>query len=87
MFKILIPAVCARGLLAVAARSRSADARWEDAVQAAPVMSWSLQHEGDLASRGRMAVLGDAGSFQLMATADERRAVGDFLSYCSMGRA
>jgi len=32
-------------------------------------------------------VRGDAGLFRLMAMAEERRAVDDFLSYCSVGRA
>lgn len=39
-----------------------------------------------LALRGRMAVRGDAGLFQLSATVQERRAVADFLAYCSAGR-
>ena len=159
MFKILIPAVAALGLIAFAAQSQSADVTSENAVQAAPGMSWSLHHEGNLAkltygvansdqlalmvscepgdrtaavygdvqpeaalltqaslgpqtfdplsggeadesrisltdpalrglaSRGQMAVRGDAGVFQLTADAEERRAVGDFLAYCSVGRA
>lgn len=39
-----------------------------------------------LAERGRTAVVGDAGRFQLTASAEERRLVGDFLAYCTPGR-
>jgi hypothetical protein len=152
MFKVLIPAVAALGLIAVAAQSQGAVSE-SSALNAAPVMSWSVHHEGalaklaygvpnsdqlalmvtcqpgdrtavvygdvqpesarlmqagydplsggdaeetrialrdpaltGLAERGRMAVRGDAGVFQLAATREERRVVGDFLAYCSPGR-
>jgi hypothetical protein len=39
-----------------------------------------------LAERGRIAVVADAGEFQIAASREERRAVGDFLAYCSSGR-
>jgi hypothetical protein len=42
---------------------------------------------GALARTGRMTVVGDAGRFQLAATGDERRVIGEFLAYCSPGRA
>ncbi len=153
MFKVLVPAVAALGLVAFAAQSRVSAA---DQDADAAVMVWSVHHEGalaklayglpysdqlalmvtcmpgdqtavvygdvqiegarlmqanwtvdplsggdaeetqvslsdpafeGLASRGRMAVVGDAGRFQLTASRDERRVIGDFLSYCSPGRA
>ncbi len=155
MFKVLVPAVAALGLVAFAAQSRTA-APEAEAVANQPVMSWSVHHEGalaklaygvansdqlalmvtcapgdnsavvygdvqiegarltqaslqidplsggeaeevripvndpslaGLASRGRMTVVGDAGRFQLAASTQERRLVGDFLSYCASGRA
>lgn len=158
MFKVLLPAVAALGLIAVVAHSQGAVAAdGEDAPN--PVMTWSVHHEGalaklaygvphsdqlalmvscqpgdrtavvygdvrpdtaqpvrtsagpapldplsggeaeettiavgdpilrGLASRGRMDVRGDAGVFEITADRDERRIVGDFLAYCSMGRA
>lgn len=159
MFKILIPAVAALGLIAFAAQSQGADVNGVEASRSTPVMSWSVHHEGalaklaygvansdqlalmvscqpgdatavvygdvqpeaagliqaslpsqavdplsggeadetrislndpaltGLASGGRMTVRGDAGLFQLAASQDERRMVGDFLAYCSAGRA
>ena len=157
MFKVLIPAVAALGLVAFAAQSRDvAPEAATEGVAAAPVMSWSVHHEGalaklaygvansdqlalmvtcmpgdrtaavygdvqiegarltrasyevdplsggdaeetliplndasltGLAQNGRMAVIGDAGRFQLAATGEERRQVRDFLAYCSPGRA
>lgn len=49
MFKILIPAAASLGLIAFAAQSQSADVAANADVQAAPVMSWSVHHEGALA--------------------------------------
>lgn len=50
MFKILIPAVAALGLVAFAAQSRDvAPEMAAEGVMAAPVMSWSVHHEGALA--------------------------------------
>lgn len=155
MFKVLVPAVAALGLVAFAAQSRT-DAFGVEGRTSAPVMGWSLHHEGalaklaygvadsdqlalmasclpgettvalygdvqiegarpaattvsydplsggdaeetriavsdpslrGLAERGRMTVVGDAGPFQLTATPHDRRLVGDFLAYCSAGRA
>jgi hypothetical protein len=40
-----------------------------------------------LARAGRMPVRGDAGTFELTATAAEQRAVGQFLAYCGVDRA
>lgn len=40
-----------------------------------------------LASDGRLAVNGDAGAFEIRASASERRAVDAFLDYCGTGRA
>jgi hypothetical protein len=37
-----------------------------------------------LAERGRLAVEGDAGRFELRADADERRLVGQFFAYCGI---
>ncbi|MBU1347266.1 MAG: hypothetical protein KKA16_09985 [Alphaproteobacteria bacterium] len=154
MFKILVPAVAALGLVAFAAQSR--DTAPEADMAAAPVMGWSVHHEGalaklaygvansdqlalmvscmpgdataavygdvriegarmmqaslsidplsggeaeetripvnapaltGLAERGRMTVEGDAGLFQIAASREERRVVGDFLAYCAPGRA
>lgn len=157
MFKVLIPAAAALGLVAFAAQSQGSVPEAGSAL-AAPVMGWSLHHEGSLAklaygvansdqlalmvscapgdrtaavygdvqpqgvtmveaslrsvpfdplsggeaedtriglddpglkalaTRGRMAVRGDAGVFQLAATPQERRLIGDFLSYCAAGR-
>ncbi|WP_396592668.1 hypothetical protein [Brevundimonas sp. R86498] len=48
MFRILIPAVAALGLVALAARPGPADADPMIAVHT-PVMSWSVHHEGALA--------------------------------------
>lgn len=155
MFKVLVPAVAALGLVAFAAQSRDA-APATDGGSAMPVMEWSVHHEGALAKlaygvansdhlalmvtcmpgdatadvygdvqiegarltsasmtmdplsggdadevripvndpalaglarNGRMTVIGDAGRFQLAASREERRLVGDFLAYCSPGRA
>jgi hypothetical protein len=158
MFKVLIPAAAALGLVAFSARSQGGVPE-VGAFAAAPAMAWSVHHEGALAklaygvadsdqltlmvscepgdrtatiygdvhpeaarpmltnlqsvpldplsggeahetqiglndpaltalaTRGRMAVRGDAGVFQLAATPEERRLVGDFLSYCSAGLA
>jgi len=156
MFKLLIPAAAALGLVAFAAQSQEVVTGGET-LQAAPVMGWSVHHEGalaklafgvansdqlalmvtcqpgdktavvygdvqpeaarlvqaslsraidplsdgdadearislddpalqGLASRGRMAVRGDAGVFQLAASPQERRIIGDFLAYCSSDR-
>jgi hypothetical protein len=49
MFKILIPAAAALGLIAFAARSQGADVTAGSTVRAAPVMGWSLHHEGTVA--------------------------------------
>ncbi len=157
MFKVLVPAVAALGLVAFAAQSHDVAPEVEaQGVMAAPVMSWSVHHEGALAKlaygvansdqlalmvtcmpgdttaavygdvqvegarltraslqidplsggdaeettiavddpalaglarNGRMAVVGDAGRFQLAASTEERRLVRDFLAYCSPGRA
>ena len=155
MFKVLVPAVAALGLVAFAAQSRDVAPEVESGM-AAPVMGWSVHHEGALAKLaygvansdqlalmvtcmpgdttaavygdvevegarltqtslqidplsagdagetvisvndpslaglardGRMAVVGDAGRFQLAATTEERRLVRDFLAYCSPNRA
>ncbi len=156
MFKILIPAVAALGLVAFAAQTETpADA----AVAMPPAMGWHLSHEGAIAklaygvensdqlalmmtcmpgdatavvygdvqpatprlmqasmgpagldplsggdayetripvrdpallglANGRgMAVNGEAGTFRINASAQERRVVGDFLSYCGTTRA
>ena len=40
-----------------------------------------------LVSRGAMPVLGDAGRFELKATATERRMIANFLAYCGSSRA
>lgn len=156
MFKILLPAAAALGLVAVAAQSQGAASAPE---MTQPVMSWTLHNEGDLAKlaygvpnsdqlalmvtcapgvrlatvygdvrleaaqivqanygpqpldplsgglaeevrisvndpslqrlaeRGRLNVSGDAGRFELTAGQEERRLVGDFLTYCGAGRA
>ena len=50
MFKVLVPAVAALGLVAFAAQSHDVASRTEaQAVVASPVMSWSVHHEGALA--------------------------------------
>jgi len=50
MFKVLVPAVAALGLVAFAAQSRDVAPEVEaQGVIAAPVMSWSVHHEGALA--------------------------------------
>ncbi len=50
MFKVLIPAVAALGLVAFAAQSRDVAPEIEaEGVMAAPVMGWSVHHEGALA--------------------------------------
>ena len=48
MFKVLIPAVAAIGLIAFAAQSRSTTPEAETAMTI-PVMGWSVHHEGGLA--------------------------------------
>lgn len=48
MFKVLIPAVAALGLVAFAAQSRDV-APQAEGVMATPVMGWSVHHEGALA--------------------------------------
>ncbi|MDP3803594.1 hypothetical protein [Brevundimonas sp.] len=40
-----------------------------------------------LARRGTLEVEGEAGRFELTATRDERRLIGDFFAYCGTGRA
>lgn len=154
MFKVLIPAAAALGLVAFAAQSQDFDSSSADLGAAMPAMGWTVHHEGalaklaygvansdqlalmvtcmpgdatavvygdvqpegarltqasydplsggeaeetrisvqdpalkSLAERGRMVVRGDAGLFQIAASREERRAVGEFLSYCSAGRA
>ena len=50
MFKILVPAVAALGLVAFAAQSSDVAPEVEaDGVMAMPVMEWSVHHEGALA--------------------------------------
>lgn len=50
MFKVLVPAVAALGLVAFAAQSSDVAPQVEaKGVMAAPVMSWSVHHEGALA--------------------------------------
>lgn len=50
MFKVLVPAVAALGLVAFAAQSGDVTPVVEaDGVMAAPVMGWSVHHEGALA--------------------------------------
>ena len=39
-----------------------------------------------LARRGKLAVEADAGAFELSATRDERRLIGDFFAYCGSDR-
>ena len=155
MFKILIPAVAALGLVAFAAQTKTPVV---ESAEAASAMGWHLSHEGaiaklaygvensdqlalmmtcmpgdatavvygdvqpatrlvqaamgpadmdplsggdayetripvrDAALRGLadgkgMAVNGEAGSFRLKASTQERRVVGDFLAYCATARA
>ena len=156
MFKILIPAVAALGLVAFAAQTKTPVV---ESIDAAPAMGWHLSHEGAIAKlaygvensdqlalmmtcmpgdatavvygdvqpatprlvqaamgpadldplsggdafetripvrdatlRGLadgkgMAVNGEAGTFRLKASAQERRVVGDFLAYCATARA
>ena len=48
MFKVLVPAVAALGLVAFAAQSRDVAPEVESGM-AAPVMGWSVHHEGALA--------------------------------------
>ena len=156
MFKILIPAVAALGLVAFAAQTKTPTDAGLDAPSA---MGWHLSHEGaiaklaygvensdqlalmmtcmpgdasavvygdvqpatprlvqtsmgpagldplsggdayetripmrdaalrDLADGRGMAVNGEAGTFRISASAQERRVVGDFLSYCGRSRA
>jgi hypothetical protein len=155
MFKALLPAAAALGLLTLAAQSQGASS---DAEMAQPAMSWTLHHEGRLAklaygvpnsdqlalmvtcapgdrlasvygdvrlgsarviqanygpqpidplsggladevriaindpsltrlvADGRLIVEGDAGRFAIPADRQDRRLVGDFLSYCGAGR-
>lgn len=40
-----------------------------------------------LVRSGRLAVEGDAGTFELTASRDERRLIGDFFAYCGTGHA
>jgi hypothetical protein len=156
MFKVLLPAAAALGLVAFAAQSQGAASEPE---MTEPTMSWTLHHEGSLAKlaygvpnsdqlalmvtcapgqalatvysdvrlegarlirtrlgaqpldplsggladetlvsvndpglrrlaeRGQLTVTGDAGRFRIDAGREERRLVGDFLSYCGAGRA
>jgi hypothetical protein len=156
MFKVLIPAVAALGLVAFAAQTKG------EGVDAQPqaAMGWHLSHEGEmaklaygvensdqlalmmtcapgdssavvygdvqpagprliqastsgpaaidplsggeafetriglgdaglktLADKGRLRVNGDAGTFDLPATRDERRMIAGFLAYCGTDRA
>jgi hypothetical protein len=156
MFKIVIPAVAALGLIAFAAQSQPTASDAETGV--AP-MGWHLSHEGQmaklaygvansdqlalmmtcergqtqavvygdvhpasprlikaatttatidplsggladearisvqdpamqqLARLGKLSVDGEAGRFELTATSEERRLIGDFFAYCGTGRA
>jgi hypothetical protein len=156
MFKIVIPAVAALGLIAFAAQSQPSASDAETGV--AP-MGWHLSHEGQmaklaygvansdqlalmmtcergqtqavvygdvhpasprlikaatttatidplsggladearisvqdpamqqLARLGKLSVDGEAGRFELTATSEERRLIGDFFAYCGTGRA
>ena len=157
MFKFLLPATAALGLVAFTVQSQDAVSA-DTGTVATPLMGWSVHHEGALAKlaygvpnsdqlalmvscqpgdataavygdvqpegarliraslpesydplsdgeaeetrisvndaalqglarQGRMAVRGDAGVFQLSASVQERRAVAEFLAYCSAGRA
>jgi hypothetical protein len=151
MFKFVIPAVAALGLIAFAAQSSASNS---DAQIASGAMGWHLSHEGrmaklaygvensdqlalmmtcepgraqavvygdvqpatprlihasmmdtaidpldggladetrvslndptlrDLARKGRLAVEGEAGTFELTATDKERAVIGDFFAYC-----
>lgn len=50
MFKVLVPAVAVLGLVAFAAQSRDvAPESGAEGVMAAPVMAWSVHHDGALA--------------------------------------
>jgi hypothetical protein len=40
-----------------------------------------------LVRSGKLEVAGDAGTFELTASRDERRLIGDFFAYCGTGRA
>lgn len=156
MFKIVIPAVAALGLIAFAAQSQPTSSEAPTGV--AP-MGWHLSHEGQmaklaygvansdqlalmmtcergqtqavvygdvqpasprlikaslttsaidplsggladearisvndpamqqLARLGKLPVDGEAGRFELTATSEERRLIGDFFAYCGTGRA
>lgn len=156
MFKVLIPAVAALGLVAFAARTQTPLA---DVQAETPAMGWHLSHEGAIAKlaygvensdqlalmmtcmpgdatvavygdvqpatprliqasigpaaldplsggdahetrialgdsslqgltgAGGLTVKGEAGSFRLTATQQERRLARDFLAYCGTGRA
>lgn len=41
----------------------------------------------DLADKGAMTVVGEGGAFRVAASGHERRAIGEFLDYCSRKRA
>ena len=156
MFKVLLPAVAALGLVAFAAQTKTS---FDDTPMIGGEMGWHLSHDGaiaklaygvensdqlalmmtcmpgdasavvygdvqpaggrliqasigpelldplsggeafesrvplhdaglrGLAERGRMDVQGDAGTFSIKATRQERRVVGEFLAYCGQGRA
>ncbi|CAN5417251.1 hypothetical protein BH10PSE1_BH10PSE1_07710 [soil metagenome] len=144
MFKILIPAVAALGLIAFAAKTQPVVAK-ASPMQTASAMGWHVSHDGetaklaygvansdqlammvtcapgdrtaavygdvrpegssaasgmdetriavrdvalrDLADKGAMTVVGEGGAFRVAATSNERRAIGEFLSYCSRKQA
>jgi hypothetical protein len=146
MFKILIPAVAALGLVAFAAKTQPIT----DVASPAPMpaaMGWHVSHEGrtaklaygvansdqlammvtcapgdataavygdvrpsdgkanrtssldetrisvrdaslrGLADKGAMTVAGEGGTYRIAASGTERRAIGEFLDYCSRKRA
>lgn len=148
MFKILMPAVTALGLVAFAAKTQpmvsDLATAHVDAPAAVTAMNWHISKEGamaklaygvvdsdqlammitcapgdvtaavygdvrparaikadlderrvplrdpdlrDLASKGEMAVVSDEGSARIQASPSERRAIGQFLDYCSRKQA
>ncbi|CAN5175385.1 hypothetical protein BH09PSE1_BH09PSE1_23300 [soil metagenome] len=151
MFKILLPAVAALGLVAFAAKTQpvvteAAPTQATSAVEGASSMGWHVSHEGetaklaygvansdqlammvtcapgdataavygdvrpegskaaassmdetrvpvravalrDLADKGSMTVVGEGGAYRVAATANERRAIGEFLDYCDRKQA
>lgn len=75
MFKVLIPAVAALGLVALAAQQSQGETAVSNPFMDTPVMAWSVHHEGTLAKLAYGVANSDQLALMVSCTPGDRTAV------------